>query len=106
LRSVQRSDRFLSIFIAGHFHKAETARASSIAVRHNADPVHLSERFKHLPQFVFRCVEAQISYKNILQASSSALSCRSASKAADWQVGDTFLKIETGAGGSRMRPEV
>jgi hypothetical protein len=25
---------------------------------------------------------------------------------ADWQVGETFLKIETGAGGSRMRPEV
>jgi hypothetical protein len=39
----------------------------------------LSERFKHLPEFIFRCVEAQISYKDILQASSSALSCRSAS---------------------------
>jgi hypothetical protein len=39
----------------------------------------LSMRFKHLPQFVFRCVKAQVSYKNILQASSSALSCRSAS---------------------------
>ena len=39
--------------VAGHFHKAEAARASGVAVRHNADPVHLPERFKHLPEFVF-----------------------------------------------------
>jgi hypothetical protein len=97
LRSVQCSNGFFSVFVAGHFHKAEAARASGVAVRHNADPVHLPERFKHLPEFVFRCVEAQISNKNILQASSSALSCRSASSKADWQVGDTFLEIETGA---------
>jgi hypothetical protein len=67
----------------------------------------LPERFKHLPQFVLGCVKAQIPHENILHASPSALSCRSASSIRqDWQVGETFLKIETGAGGSRMRPEV
>ncbi len=79
LRAVQCSDGFISIFVAGHFHKAEPARASGIAVRHDAHPVHLSEWFKHLSQFVFRCVKAQVPHENILQASASALSCRSAS---------------------------
>jgi hypothetical protein len=72
LRAVQRSDGFLSIFVAGHFYKAEAARTSGIAIGHNADPVHLPKRFEHLPQFVFRCVKAQISDKNILHASTSA----------------------------------
>ncbi len=79
LRTVQRRDGFFSIFVAGHFHKAEPARASGVAVGHDADPVHLPERLKHLPQFVFRCAKAQIPHENILHASASALSCRSAS---------------------------
>ncbi|MGA9710380.1 MAG: hypothetical protein WBR31_01235, partial [Candidatus Sulfotelmatobacter sp.] len=45
------------------------------------------------------CVKAQVAYKNILHASASALSCRKCKlDAADWQVGGTFLKIDTGAG--------
>jgi hypothetical protein len=79
LRTVQCSNGFLSIFVTGHLHKAESARTSGVAVRHNAHPVHLSERFKHLPQFIFRRVKAQVPHKNILHASASALSCRSAS---------------------------
>src|ERR1700728_459820 len=79
LRAVQRRDGFLSIFVAGHFHKAEAARTSGIAIGHNAHPLHLPKRFEHLPRFVFRCVKAQISDKNILHASTSALTCRSAS---------------------------
>src|SRR5271156_653502 len=99
LRAVQRSDGLFSVFIAGHLHKAEAARAPGVAVGHDADPVHLPEGFKHLPEFVFRSVKAQVSHKNILHASSPALSCRSASSMRqDWQGGDTFLKIETGAG--------
>jgi hypothetical protein len=99
LRAVQRSDGLLSILVARHFHKAESARASSIAVGHDADPVHLTMRLKHLPQFFFRCVKAQVANKNILHASASALSCQKCKlDAADWQVGDTFLKIGTGAG--------
>src|ERR1700678_2173378 len=99
LRAVQCGDGFFSVFIAGHLDKAEAARASGVAVGHDADPVHLPERFKHLPEFVFRSVKAQVSHKNILHASSPALSCRSASSMRqDWQVGNTFLKIETGAG--------
>src|ERR1035438_8205183 len=65
LRAVQCSDGFFSIFVAGHFHKAEPARTSGIAIRHDADSVHLSERFKHLAQFVFRCVKAHVPHKAI-----------------------------------------
>src|SRR5271155_2415129 len=99
LRAIQRSDGLFSILVAGHFHKAEPARPPGIAVGHDADPVHLTVRLKHLPQFFFRCVKAQVAYKNILHASASALSCQKCKlDAADWQVGDTFLKIGTGAG--------
>jgi hypothetical protein len=66
LRAIQRSNSFFSILVAGHFHKAEPARPSGIAVGHDADPVHLSVRLKHLPQFFFRRVKAQISYKDVL----------------------------------------
>ncbi len=79
LRTVQCSDGLVSVLITGHFHKAEPARPSGIAVRHDAHPVHLPERFEHLPQFIFRCVKAQVPHKNILHASASALSCQSAS---------------------------
>ena len=79
LRTVQRGDGLLSIFVDGHFHKAEAARPPGIAVGHDANPVHLPEGLEHLPQFVFRCVKAQVPHENILQASASALSCRSAS---------------------------
>jgi hypothetical protein len=99
LLAIQRCNGFFSILVAGHFHEAEAARAPGIAVGHDADPVHLPEGLKHLPQLVFRCVEAQVPYENILHSSSSALRCRSASSMrADWQVGNPFLKIRTGAG--------
>src|SRR5260370_42497105 len=58
LRAIQCRNGFVSIFIAGHFHKTKSARAPGIAVGHDADPVHLPEWFKHLAQFVFRRVEA------------------------------------------------
>jgi hypothetical protein len=58
LRAIQCGDGLVSIFIAGHFHKTESARAPGIAVGHDADPVHLPEWLKHLSQFVFRRVEA------------------------------------------------
>ena len=99
LRSIQSGDRFFSVLVAGHLDEAEAAGSSSIAIGHNADPVDLPVRLEHLPQFVFRRVKAQVAYENILQASSSALRCRSASSMRrDWQVEETFLEIETGAG--------
>jgi len=101
LRAVQRGDGLLAIFVIGHFHKAETARAPGIPVGHDADAVYWSERLKNPPQFVFRCIEIQVPHENILQASTS---CNELPKceldAVDWQVGDAFLKIDTGAGGS------
>ena len=53
LRTVQCRNGLFSIVIAGHLHKSESARSPGIAIGHNADPVHLPERFKHLTQFVF-----------------------------------------------------
>jgi len=107
LRSVQRGDGFFSILVAGHLHKAEAARAPGIAVGHDADPVHLPERLKHLPQFVFRCVKAQISDKNILHASASALSCRSASSMRQTgRSGTPSWKSRPELANSRMRHEV
>jgi hypothetical protein len=58
LRSVQSSDSFIAVFIARHFHKAESAGATSVTVRHDADTIHLAVAFEDLPQFVFIGVEA------------------------------------------------
>ena len=53
----------------GHFHKTEPARAAGVAVGHDADPVYLSVRLEHLPQFFFRSIEVEVPNENILQAS-------------------------------------
>jgi hypothetical protein len=91
LRAVQCGDGLFPVFITGHFHKAESAGASGIAVGHDADPIYLSVRLEHLAQFVFRCVKAQVANENILHASSSAVSCRSCElDAADRQVGENL----------------
>src|SRR5271169_2212024 len=88
LCAVQRRDRLLAVLAAGHLDEAEAARTSGVAVRHDAHPVHLPVRLKRLAQFVFVGVEAEIPHKNILHASASALSCRSASShRRTWQVG-------------------
>jgi hypothetical protein len=79
LRAVERGNGFFSVFVAGHFHEPKPARASCIAVSHDAYPIDLPVWLKQLPQLVFGGAEAQISDKNILHASASALSCRSAS---------------------------
>jgi hypothetical protein len=79
LRSIQSGNRFFTVFVARHLHKTKTTGASGIAVGHNTDPVHLPIRFKELPQLIFIGAEAEIPYKNILHAFSSALLCRSAS---------------------------
>src|ERR1700686_2774194 len=48
LRAIQCGNGLVPIFVAGHLHKTESARASGIAVRHDTHPVHLTERCKHL----------------------------------------------------------
>jgi hypothetical protein len=74
LGAIQCSDRFLSVLGACHLDKAEAARASSIPVRHDADAIDLSVYFEKLAQFLFRCVEIQVSNKDVLQASASGVS--------------------------------
>jgi hypothetical protein len=76
LGTVQSGDGFLSILVAGHLDETEAAGASGVAVGHDADTIDLPMRLKKLPQFLFVGVEAEVSYKNILHASASAMSCR------------------------------
>ena len=52
------------------FHKAEPARAPGVAIGHDADAIHLTMGFEHLPQFFFRSIEVEIPNENILQANS------------------------------------
>jgi hypothetical protein len=98
LGTVERRDGFFTVFAAAHFDEAEAARTTRVAVGHDAYAVHLSVRLERLAQFVFTCIEAEVTYENILHASASALSCRKCElSSADWQVGGPFLKIDTGA---------
>ena len=76
LRSIQSSDGFFSILVAGHLHKSEAARTAGVAVGHDAHAVDLSVGLEQLPQFVFVGIEAEIPHKDILHASAPALSCR------------------------------
>jgi hypothetical protein len=76
LRSVQCGDRLLAVFIARHLDKTEAAGASRVAVRQDADAVDLTVALEDLPQFILICVEAEVPHKNVLHASSPALSCR------------------------------
>jgi len=97
--AIQRCDRLIAVFVAGHLHEAEAARTARVTVRHDAYSIHLSERFENRPEFVFVCVEAQISHENILHASASALSCRTCKQfGVLGRSGGPFLTIETAAG--------
>ena len=105
--AIQGRDRLITVFVAGHLHEAETTGAPGVTVRHDAHAIDLSEWFKKRTELVFVCIEAQIPYKNILHASASALSCRECKQFGGLgRSGGPFLKIETAAGNSRMRPAV
>src|SRR3984893_11317152 len=68
LAAVKRGDRLLSLFCIRHLHETESARAASVAVGHDADPVYLPVRLEHLTKFVFRRVEVEVPNEDILQA--------------------------------------
>jgi hypothetical protein len=74
LGAIQRRNRFVSFLSVGHLDKAETTRASRVAVGQNAHTIHLSVHFKHLAQFFLGRVEIQISNKDVLQAVASGVS--------------------------------
>ena len=73
--AIQCCNGFLAVFVAGHFNETEAARTPRIAVCQDAHAVDLAIAFECLPQFIFVGVEAEIPHKNILHASSPALSC-------------------------------
>jgi len=68
-RPVQRFDRAIAFGIHAHFHEAEAARLTGLAIGHNADAVHGPICFKHRPQCIFGRPEAEVSYKNVFQVS-------------------------------------
>ena len=76
LLTVESGDGFFAVFVTIHFYETETAGAAGVTIGHDADAVDLSVGLEHLPQFVFVRVEAQVPHKDILHASSPALSCR------------------------------
>ena len=94
---------FLTVFVAVHFNEAKAAGASGIAIGHDTDTVDLAIAFKELPEFVFTSIEAEVAYKDVLHASSPALSCRECELSSRTAGRETFLKILTGAGNSQMR---
>ena len=107
LGAVERRDGFVAVLVAGHLDETKAARAACIAIGHNAHAVYLSITLEQLPQFILTGVKAQVPHKNILHASSPALSgwkcelsCRTG------RTENAFLKILTGAGNSRMRHAV
>jgi hypothetical protein len=103
--AIQSCDRLIAVLVAGHLHETETTGAPRVTVCHDAHAVHLSERLKDLPEFVFVCVETQISNENILHASASALGCRKCKQFGGLgRAGEPFLKIETAAGEQSNAP--
>ena len=68
LSTVKRRNRFFSFFGVRHLDESETTRAAGIAIRHNADPIHLSVGSKKVPQLIFRDVEIEVANKNVFQA--------------------------------------
>jgi hypothetical protein len=100
LRAVQRGDRLIAIFVTSHLDEAEAAGASSLAVGHDADAIHWTEGFENLPEIFLRGIEIQVPHKNVFHGPPLHSLPRCQLNAVDWQVGDTFLKIVTGAVGS------
>ena len=68
LSTIKRRDRFFSFFGVRHLDESETTRAAGIAIRYNADPIHLSVGSKKVPQLIFRDVEIEVANKNVFQA--------------------------------------
>jgi hypothetical protein len=93
LRAVQSSDRFLSVLGACHFDKAKSARASSVAIGHDADSIHLAVNFEKLTQLFFGRVEIQVSNKDVLHANASGVSYLNVGASAGKQVApEPFLE--------------
>jgi hypothetical protein len=68
LRSVDAVDCLFGFFVVRHFYKAKASRLASITVFQNRNVIDLSESCKSLPKLIFRDVEIQIAYINILHA--------------------------------------
>lgn len=68
IRTVEGIDGFVALFRVRHFHERKTARTSGLTIGQNTDTLYLSIRLEHVTQFIFRGIEIQISYEDVLQA--------------------------------------
>jgi hypothetical protein len=68
LSTIKRRDRFFAFFGVRHLDESEATRAAGIAIRHNADPIHLSVGSKKVAQLIFRDVEIEVANKDVFQA--------------------------------------
>jgi hypothetical protein len=71
LSAVECRDGFIALFGVAHFHKAEAARAAGVAVRHDADAVHLPMGFEKFAQFIFPGIEVEVANENIFHGIAS-----------------------------------
>jgi hypothetical protein len=65
--AIQCSDRALALSVIAHFDESKALGLSRVPVGYDTDTVNGAMCFKQRTDSVFRCAEAQISYKNIFQ---------------------------------------
>src|SRR5262249_59049037 len=68
--AVEGRDRLLGLVLVLHFYESESAGPAGVAVGHDASAVDGAVSFKEAPDRVFRRVEFQVSYEDILHSSS------------------------------------
>src|SRR5438270_2882137 len=73
LGAIQGGDSFVALFRIRHLDEPEPARSSSVAVRQDRHPIHLSILLEQLAQLIFPSVEAEIPNEDILHADASVM---------------------------------
>ena len=68
LSAIERRNCLFSFFGVRHLDESEATRAAGIAIRDDADAIHLSVGSKKVAQLIFRDVEIEVANKNIFQA--------------------------------------
>jgi hypothetical protein len=74
LGAVYSGDCLFAFFGIGHLDEAEAARPARIAIGHDAYAIHLPVCGEQLTQIIFRRIEIQVAYKNILHGNSLRVS--------------------------------
>lgn len=76
--AIERGNGSLALAIVAHFHESKPAGTSRVAVGNEVHPVNGAKLLKHTANGAFRCVEAKVTYENILQLILLSEICRTA----------------------------